>query len=113
MKKNNFKNNSIKAVSVQDTLLSSLTDPELAAAYVANCLSETGKDRSKLLLAALMNVARAQGISKLAHGSETRRRMIYKTFAENSNPSLSTLESILEDMGLTLDVRPLKTAASG
>jgi probable addiction module antidote protein len=103
--------NKIKAVSIEQTLTESLIDPDVAASYVSDCLSEKGADRSKLLLAALMNVAKAHGISKLAHGSETRRRMIYKTFSEDANPSISTLESILEDMGLTLDVRPLRMAA--
>jgi probable addiction module antidote protein len=103
---------SVRAVDIESTLLNGLKDPEVAASYVSECLSEKGKNRSKLLLAALMNVAQAQGISKISKGSETKRRMIYKVLAEDSNPSVSTLESILENMGLMLDVRPLKKAVN-
>ncbi|MEI6791557.1 MAG: hypothetical protein WCK42_10290 [Myxococcaceae bacterium] len=99
--------NRIRAVSIESTLLDSLCDPDVAAAYVSNCIAETGKQGGKLLLAALMNVAKAQGISNLAKGSETKRRMIYKTLTQNANPTVMTLESVLADMGLALDVRPL------
>jgi probable addiction module antidote protein len=106
--KNKAKKIKVKAVDIEPTLLESLTDPEVAAAYVSDCLGEKGKGRSKLLLAALMNVARSRGISALAKGSETKRRMIYKALSKGANPSVSTLESILEEMGLMLNVRPLK-----
>jgi probable addiction module antidote protein len=101
----------MRAVDVDASILESLSDPQVAAAYIRECLSDaSGPERSKLLLQALMDVARAQGIQKLAKGSETRRRMIYKSLSDQANPSLSTLESILLDMGLTIDVQPLKRA---
>ena len=62
------------------------------------------------MLRALMNVARAQGISSLAKGSESRRRLIYKVLSDEGNPSINTLESILNTMGLAIDVRPMKKA---
>ena len=111
-KKKRAKKISVKAVDIEPILLESLVEPDVAAAYVSDCLAEKGKDRSKLLLAALMTVARAQGISKLAKGSETKRRMIYKALSEGSNPSVATLEAILENMGLTLDVKPLGKVAN-
>lgn len=77
------------------------------AAYIRDCLKDTGRSRRRLLLRALMNVARARKISTLAEGSESRRRLTYKVLSEDGNPSLDTLESILNAMGLTLDVRPL------
>ena len=100
-----------RAVSIEPTVFEALADPEIAAAYIRDCLKETGRARSRLLLRALMNVARAQGISTLARGSESRRRLIYKVLSENGNPSIVTLESILNAMGLAIDVRPLKKAS--
>ncbi len=100
----------VRAVSIEPTLLETLTDPEVAAAYIRDCLKETVPARSRLLLRALMNVARAQGISSLAKGSESRRRLIYKVLSEDGNPCITTLESILNAMGLVIDVRPLKKA---
>ena len=98
----------IKAVDINSTVTLALKDPEVAANYVRSCLEEKGKHRGPLLLNALMDVAKARGISNLAKGSETKRRMIYKALSEKANPSLHTLEAILENLGLTLDVRPLK-----
>jgi probable addiction module antidote protein len=95
----------VRAVSLEPTVLEALADPTVAAAYIRDCLTETGHARSRLLLRALMNVARAQGISSLAKGSESRRRLIYKVLSENGNPGIATLESILNAMGLTIDVR--------
>ena len=91
-------------------LLAALADPEVAAAYIRDCLKETGRARSRLLLRALLNVTRAQGISALAQGSESHRRLIYKALSDDGNPSISTLESILNAMGLAIDVRHLKKA---
>lgn len=100
----------VRAVSIESTVLEALADPEVAAAYIRDCLKETGPARRHLLLRALMNVARARGISTLAKGSQSRRRLIYKVLSDNGNPSISTLESILNALGLTIDVRPLKKA---
>jgi probable addiction module antidote protein len=100
-----------RAVSIEPTMLEALADPEVAAAYIRDCLQETGRAKNRLLLRALMNVARAQGVSSLAKGSESRRRLIYKVLSDEGNPSIDTLESILNTMGLALDVRPLKKAS--
>ena len=97
-----------RVVSIEPAVLEALADPEVATAYIQNCLKETGRARSRLLLRALMNVARAQGISSLAKGSESRRRLIYKVLSDDGNPSIKTIESILNAMGLAIDVRPLK-----
>jgi probable addiction module antidote protein len=102
------KKRKIRAVSIEATVLESLIDPEIAAAYIRDCLKERGRARSRLLLRALMNVAQTQGISSLAKGSESRRRLIYKVLSDNGNPRITTVESILNAMGLAIDVRPLK-----
>ncbi len=101
----------VRAVSIEPAVLESLVDPQVAAAYIQDCLQERGPARSRLLLRALMNVARAQGIRSLAKGSESRRRLIYKVLADDGNPSLTTLDSILNAMGLAIDVRPLDKAS--
>ncbi len=98
----------IKAVAIDATLAEKLKDPEVAAAYVQNCLEEKGKHRGAVLLQALLDVAKARGIGNMAKGSETKRRMIYKALSKKANPSLNTLESILESLGLALDVRPFR-----
>lgn len=101
----------VRAVSIEPTVLAALTDPDVAAAYIQDCLKEPTHDHGRLLLRALMNVARAQKVRLLAKGSESRRRLIYKALSDDGNPSIHTLESILNEMGLTIDIRPLKKAS--
>lgn len=100
----------IRTIEINTTIIENLKNNDVAAAYVRNCLEEKGKHREDLLLQALLDVAKARGIRNLAKGSETKRRMIYKALSEKANPSLRTLESILESLGLALDVRPLRKA---
>ena len=108
-KKKALKHN-VKAVDISETLLTGLTDPKEAIAYIAACTEETGKDRLPCLLKALQDIAKAHGMSKLSHGSESRRRTLYKALSSEGNPRLETVESILNDLGLTFDVKPLKKA---
>ena len=96
----------LKAVSVEDSLQSGLTNPDEAAAYIEACLKEKGESRNKLLLKALMDIAKAHGLSRLSRGSESRRRGLYKALTEGANPSLQTLEQILAQLGLEFAVRP-------
>jgi len=100
----------VKAVDIDDTLLAGLTDPKEATAYIAACTEETGKRRLPCLLKALQDIAKAHGMSRLSHGSESRRRTLYKALSSDGNPRLETVESILNDLGLTFDVKPLKKA---
>lgn len=102
----------IRAVSVDPTILTTLKNPEVAAEYIRECLSEKGQGRSRILLRALMNVAKARGIGAMAKGKESRRRLIYKALSEKANPGILTLESILNDMELTIDIKPLKKIAA-
>lgn len=104
------KNKKIRSVDIEPTMLEGLRDPEEAAAYIMTCIEEKGKDRTRLLLRAIRDIAKAHGISTLAKGSEARRRALYKALSLEGNPTLETLEAILNDLGLTLDVRPLKKA---
>ena len=98
----------IKAVDIEPTLLDGLTDPKEASAYIAACTEESGKHRLPCLLKALQDIAKAHGMTKLAHGSESRRRTLYKALSSDGNPRLETVESILNDLGLTFDIKPLK-----
>jgi probable addiction module antidote protein len=102
--------NKVKIVSIDETLLSGLTNPREAAAYVAACTQERGAARLSSLLRALQDIAKAYGMSKLSRGSESRRRTLYKALSKDGNPRLETVESILNDLGLTIDVKPLKKA---
>ena len=109
-KKTRAKRQKSRTVPVDEVLLSGLTDPKEAAAYVEACLREKMADRTPLLLKALMDVAKAHGLSHLSGGSESKRRGLYKALSPEGNPSLQTLETILEQLGLEITVRPARRA---
>jgi len=106
----NVKKKMVKAVDLAENFYSTLIDPIEASSYLKEALEEKGSHRQAHILKALREIAKAHGILKLSKGSESRRRTLYKALSENGNPSLETLLSLLEDLGLTLDIKPLKKA---
>ena len=80
-----------------------LDNPEEVAAYLDAVLEE-GDD--KLLLVALRNVVKSRGFAKVAQGAGLRRETLCQSFSEDGNPRLSTLNSVLGQLGLRLSVTP-------
>jgi probable addiction module antidote protein len=89
--------------SYEDSLLQSLQDPAEAAAYI-DAVLETG-DRAALLLA-LRQVASAHGMAEVARRAELGEKTLFKSLAEEGNPTLATLTSVLHAVGLRLTVTP-------
>ncbi|MBI2118929.1 MAG: putative addiction module antidote protein [Elusimicrobia bacterium] len=92
----------MKSKTYQKELIKSLKDPEEASAYLNAALEE--KDMV-IFLVALRNVAEAFGglatISKKAH---LNRENLYRMLSKQGNPEVSSLEAILESIGLRLAV---------
>ncbi len=80
-----------------------LNTPEEIAAYLDAVLEE-GDD--KLLLVALRTVVKSRGFAKVAQGAGVRRETLYQSFSEDGNPRLSTLHSVLGQLGMRLSVTP-------
>ena len=89
--------------SYEDFLLQSLQDPAEAAAYI-DAVLETG-DQAALLLA-LRQVAGAHGMAEVARRAELAEKTLFKSLAEEGNPTLATLTSVLSAVGLRLTVTP-------
>ena len=89
--------------SYENSLLQSLQDPAEAAAYIAAVL-ETG-DQAALLLA-LRQVASAHGMAEVARRAELGEKTLFKSLAEEGNPTLATLTRLLHAVGLRLTVTP-------
>ena len=85
-----------------------LTDPIEAAAYLNAALAEESQD---VFLMALRDVADAKGITRVARESSLNRENIYRILSEKGNPHLSSLESLLEAMGLKLAIQVKNEAA--
>lgn len=57
-----------------------------------------------LIYKALGNAARSHGMTEIAKRTGMSRESLYKALSENGNPSLATVATVLEAMGLRLSV---------
>ena len=79
-------------------------DQEEASEYLKVALDEYEQDGNlDAFLKAIRTVADAQGgISKLAEKTNLNRQHLYRSLAENGNPTIRTLDTILHSLGLKL-----------
>jgi len=83
-------------------LLQDLTDPEESASYIM----AARKESREMFLTAIMDVAKAHEIAKVARRSGLKRESLYKAFSEQGNPRLDTLDSVFDAMNLEIGVNP-------
>jgi len=57
---------------------------------------------TRLIIAAIGDVARARGMSKIAEDSQCGRESLYKSLSKNGNPSFETIIKVLFAMGYVL-----------
>ncbi|MEI6217378.1 MAG: addiction module antidote protein [bacterium] len=80
-----------------------LKTKEEMAAYIA-CALEDGDPA--LIAAALGDIARAQGMTKIAKRTGLGRESLYKTLSRDGNPELATVLKVFNSVGLRLKVVP-------
>ena len=93
-----------RTVPYEDILYRDLQDPEEAAAYLTAALDDKSRKGSDVFLLALRDVAKARGIRQLAQDTQLSRESLYRTLSRKGNPRFSTLEAVLESLGLKLSV---------
>ena len=100
-----------RTVSYEDILYQDLQDPEEAAAYLNAALEDESEKGSETFLLALRDVAKARGIGRLAQETHLSRESLYRTLSRKGNPRFSTLEAVLESVGLklTIQAKPQET----
>lgn len=74
------------------------------AAYLEACIEEAGDDPA-LIAAALGDIARARGMTKMAHDTGLTRENLYKALSPRGNPSMSTLLKVMASLNLRLSVK--------
>jgi len=80
-------------------------DPEFANDYLAVALEESNQPGGQqVLLAALRNIAEAQGMSTIAQRAGMPRESLYRALGPNGNPTVKTLLAVLGASGLQLSV---------
>lgn len=90
-------------------LLKRLGDSQYAAAYLKAALDETLSDgNTEAFLLALKNVVEARdSTQKVAQKSKISRQHLYRILSGSGNPTLETLTSVLQAVGLTIDFKPV------
>lgn len=92
------------AISYEKLRMQRLKDPEYARGYLEVEIEEYYKDgNTEALLKALKDVAIAQkGIANIASEIKMSRQSLYKALSPKGNPTLDTLLSLLNSLGLKL-----------
>ncbi|KAF1689092.1 addiction module antidote protein [Pseudoxanthomonas koreensis] len=80
-----------------------LASDEAIATFMAGAL-ET--DDPGFIAHAIGIVARARGMSKIAHRTGLSREQLYRSFSEDGNPTLRTTLAVMKALGVELTVRP-------
>jgi len=57
---------------------------------------------TQLIIAAIGDVARARGMSKVAENAQCGRESLYKSLSQNGNPSFDTILKVMSAMGYAL-----------
>ena len=60
-----------------------------------------------LIIAAIGDVARARGMAKIADDTNLGRESLYKSLAQDGNPSFATIMKVLSSMGFGLRPAPV------
>ena len=95
-------------INYEDGLMARLKKPAFASKY----LNEALKDGSQeVFMLALRDVARAKGITSTAKEAKSNSESLYKMLSKAGNPDLSSLNRLLDTMGLTLSISTKKLNA--
>lgn len=78
-----------------------LRTPEEMAAYLDACIEESEGDAA-FIAKALGDIARAQGMSKVARDAGLSRESLYKALSGERNPDFSTVLKVARALGVKL-----------
>lgn len=85
-----------------------LRTPEQIAAYLEAVFADHGGD-SRVIVAALGDAARAQGMLKIAEETGLNREGLYKTLSGKGNPSFDTVLKVMKAVGVELHPRKTRS----
>jgi probable addiction module antidote protein len=85
-----------------------LDDPKEMAAYLESAL-ETGD--TTFILASIGVVARAKGMTQIAHETGLSRQALYRALSKDGNPEFGAVMKVLAALGVTLTAREAAAVA--
>jgi len=80
-----------------------LDSEEMIAAYLAAAMEEDDQD---LLLSALADIVKAQGMTQVAKEAGLGRESLYKALAPGAKPRYETIAKLIKATGVKLTVVP-------
>jgi len=83
-----------------------LDTEEDMALYLDACLEEDPGDGS-LIRSALGDIARARGMTQLAHDTGLTREGLYKALSTTGNPEFATILKVVRALGLQFHVQAI------
>lgn len=92
----------LRELSYRSDLLNDLKND---IGYAAKYLSAALADSQEAFLVALRDVAEANKMARVAEEAHLSRESLYRTLSKEGNPRFSTLDSILNALGMTLSVQ--------
>ena len=81
------------------------TDEDIC--YYLSSVLEDAEDAPAFVAAALGEIAKARGMSKIAEETGLGRESLYKALSGNGNPSFGTVLKVLRALGFALDIKPI------
>ena len=107
-KKEKQKNSHPPASSWEETIIPMLQDdPGFAAGYLLDCLRE---EDPNIFLRALNDIITAYGgFSAFARLTGMNRTNLHRALSEGGNPTWSSLQPILQSLGIELSLNPKKS----
>ncbi len=78
-----------------------LRTPEEMAAYLEACLDEAKGDAA-FIAKALGDIARARGMSQVAHDTGLSRESLYKALSCDRSPDFDTILKVVKALGMRL-----------
>ena len=95
----------IKMSDLKKFDIAEILDSEQAMAEYLNAALED--DDPAFLITAIGDIARAQGMSKIAEKTGLGRESLYKSFREDASPRFDTVQRVVSALGLKLTVEPI------
>jgi probable addiction module antidote protein len=81
-----------------------LDDEEVIAEYLSQVIADGDTEE---MLAAIGHVAKARGMTQIAHDAGLGRESLYKAFAPGAKPRFDTVMKVIHAMGIRLTAHPL------
>ncbi len=100
-----------KTITTRYDVAEHLRTPEEMAAYLEACFEEAHGDAA-FIAKALGDIARAKGMSQVAHDAGLSRESLYKALSGERNPGFDTILKVMRALGLKLHAEAVQANIS-